>query len=84
MEQLVLLNLSIVKVSSARSDDYFLVNENVSNFSFFLFYFFALKSSYLQVFTNLYYLICIFSSRLIVFCEYLIILAQRGKNRSGD
>ena len=33
--------------------------------SFFLF--FALKSSYLQVFTNLYYLICIFSSCLIVF-----------------
>ena len=25
-----------------------------------------------------------FSSRLSFFCEYLIILAQRGKNRSGD
>ena len=36
-------------------------------FFFLSFYFFALKSSYLQVFTNLYYLICIFSSCLIVF-----------------
>ena len=25
-----------------------------------------------------------FSSRLSFFCEYLIVLAQRGKNRSGD
>ena len=25
-----------------------------------------------------------FSSRLLISCEYLIILAQRGKNRSGD
>ena len=25
-----------------------------------------------------------FSSRLSIFCEYLINLAQRGKNRSGD
>lgn len=57
MEQLVLLSLSIVKVSSARSADYFfLQHENVSNFSFFLsFFVFASKSSYLQVFANLYY-----------------------------
>ena len=32
----------------------------------------------------LYWLICISQAVCHFFCEYLIILAQRGKNRSGD
>lgn len=54
MEQLVLLNLSIVKVSSARSDDYFFVYQ-MSPFFLSFFLFFCIKVFLLSSLPSLYY-----------------------------
>ena len=72
MEQLVLLNLSIVKVSSVRSDDYFFVYEMSPIFlSFFLFF---LHKSLLTFKSSPAYII---TTKVVYVCLVIFIIIQR-------